>query len=321
MLSSVSFITLGAMENLIKIITKPDNVAIVVMMFMVAFFTWLVFREALRNDRERKRLNGGSGEEAKSDSDKLPSTKRRGEETVHTWPFLARKEFIIAIMVFALLLAWSIILDAPLEEQANPTLTPNPAKAPWYFLGLQEMLVYFDPWIAGVLLPGLIIFGLMAIPYLDINKKGSGYYTFSERKFAIITFCFGFLILWILLIVIGVFMRGPGWLWFWPWQKWDHDKVVADVNVDFSQLIGIGSRTTLGFLIGVGIILIYFAASIILPYLYLKAKQGEFLKTLGITRYILVSLLFWTMMALPIKIILRLAFHVKYIWVTHWFNV
>ena len=307
------------MENFIKIITKPDNVAIVIMMFMVAFFTWLAFREALRSDRERKKLTSESDEESQA--------KRKREATIHTWPFLARKEFIIAILVFALLLVWSIILDAPLEEPPNPTLTPNPAKAPWYFLGLQEMLVYFDPWIGGIILPGLIVLGLMAIPYLDVNKKGNGYYTLSERKFSIITFCFGFLVLWIFLIVIGVFMRGPGWLWFWPWQEWDHNKVVADVNIDFSQLIGIDSRSTLGFLIGGGVISIYFALTLILPYLYLKRRvrsqspAGGFLKTLGITRYILVSLLFWTMMSLPIKIILRLAFHVKYILVTPWFNV
>ncbi len=132
------------MGNFIKIITKPDNVAIVIMMFMVAFFTWLAFREALRSDRERKKITSNSGEEAQAErmeakprvaddtpqsrADKIPVAKRRGEAVVHTWPFLARKEFIIAILVFALLLAWSIILDAPLEEPPNPTLTPNPAK-------------------------------------------------------------------------------------------------------------------------------------------------------------------------------------------------
>ncbi len=298
------------MENLIKIITKPDNVAIVVMMFMVVFFTWLAFREALRNDRERKKSTAGPDEESQTRPDKI-----------NTWPFLAKKEFIITILVLALLLLWSITLDAPLEQEANPTLTPNPAKAPWYFLGLQEMLVYFDPWIAGVVLPGIMVMGLMAIPYLDINKKGNGYYTFSQRKLAIIIFCFGFFVLWISLIVIGVFMRGPGWLWFWPWQAWDHNKVVADVNVDLSQLIGIDSRSTLGFLIGGGAISMYFALGVILPYLYLEAKRGKFLDTLGGIRYIVLSLLFWSMMSLPIKIILRLTLHVKYIWVTPWFNI
>ena len=82
-------------------------------------------------------------------------------------------------------MVWSITLNAPLEEPANPNLTMNPSKAPWYFLGLQEMLVYFDPWIAGVVMPTLIIVGLMVIPYIDTNPLGSGYYTWKQRKFSI----------------------------------------------------------------------------------------------------------------------------------------
>ena len=93
------------------------------------------------------------------------------------------------------------------------------------------MLVYFDPWLAGVVLPSLIVVGLIAIPYIDINPKGNGYYTFAERKWSIIIFSFGFFVLWLLLIVIGVFFRGPGWLWYWPWQEWDHARV-AFANSD-----------------------------------------------------------------------------------------
>jgi hypothetical protein len=94
--------------------------------------------------------------------------------------------------------------------------TPNPSKAPWYFLGLQEMLVYYDPWMAGVVLPSMIVFGLMAIPYLDFNKAGNGYYTIEERKFAYIVFQLGFLLMWVTLIVMGTFLRGPNWNFFGP---------------------------------------------------------------------------------------------------------
>src|SRR5260370_3672074 len=93
--------------------------------------------------------------------------------------------------------AWSIAIDAPLEQPADPNKTPNPSKAPWYFLGLQEMLVYFDPWIAGVVLPSLIIVGLMVIPFIDFNPKRNGYYTLAVRTFAISTFLFCFLVLWV----------------------------------------------------------------------------------------------------------------------------
>ena len=96
----------------------------------------------------------------------------------------------------------------------------NPAKAPWYFLGLQEMLVYFDPWIAGVIMPTLIIIGLLAIPYIDANPLGNGYYTYKQRRFAIWAFCSGFIGLWVVMIIIGTFIRGPGWMWFWPTETW-----------------------------------------------------------------------------------------------------
>ncbi len=148
------------------------------------------------------------------------------------WSFSSRYLSSVALTL------WSLTVDAPLEEPANPTRTPNPSKAPWYFLGLQEMLVYFDPWNAGVVLPSLIIVGLMVIPYIDINPKGNGYYCFKDRKWEILTFFFGFHILWITMIIIGTFFRGPGWNLFWPWQKWDPHKVVALTNVDLPYLVG-----------------------------------------------------------------------------------
>ena len=243
------------------------------------------------------------------------------EDELQTWPYLLRKEFLAAIIVMIILVIWSIALDAPLEEPSDPSLTPNPAKAPWYFLGLQEMLVYFDPWIAGVVFPSLIVMGLMVIPYVDMNPKGNGYYTFKERKFAILTFCFGFHVLWILLIIVGVFMRGPGWLWFWPWEEWDSHRIVADTNYDLTQFIGIDSKSLLGFIIGGGFVSIYFFLGMAVPYLLMKMKNSPILEKLGIIRYSIVAFLFLSMLGLPIKMVLKLVFHLKYIWVTPWFNI
>ena len=165
-----------------------------------------------------------------------------GDDKVHTWPFLVRSEFLCAIVVTLLLLVWALLVDAPLEEPANPTRTPNPSKAPWYFLGLQEMLVFFDPWHAGVVLPTFIIVGLMVIPYIDINPKGNGYYCWKDRKWELLTFFLGFHILWVSLIVIGTLLRGPGWNWFWFWEKWDPHKVESLTNVDLPYLLGRARR-------------------------------------------------------------------------------
>lgn len=295
------------MDNLYKIISKPDNVAIILMMALVGFFTVFAFYRALKSDRKPA--------SAKEEENKVE------KEKIHTWPYLTRKEFLAAVFIMVFLLAWSVFLDAPLEEHADPNLTPNPAKAPWYFLGLQELLVYFDPWIAGVMIPFLIIIGLMLIPYLDINPKGNGYFTFSERKYEILTFCFGFLVLWILLIVIGVFLRGPGWLWFWPWQEWDKGKVVAEVNVDLTQLIGVSSRSTLGFILGGFVVFVYFFLGTAILYLYLKKKKPGFMQRLGRPKFLTGSFLLSSMIGIAIKIFLRLVLKIKYIWVTPWFNI
>ena len=243
------------------------------------------------------------------------------DDKVHTWPHLVRLEFIVAIFVFVVLVLWSVGIDAPLEEPANPTRTPNPSKAPWYFLGLQEMLVYFDPWLAGVVLPTLIIIGLMIIPFIDINPAGNGYYCFKERKYEVLTFFFGFHILWVSMIIIGTFFRGPGWNLFWPWQRWDPHKVVALTNVDLPYLLGFrdyGWSAVCGAVVVLG----YFVVGLAGFYLWvLRVKGKEFLERWGLVRFLITAFLFVTMLSLPAKMFLRLAFNVKYILVTPWFNI
>ena len=112
----------------------------------------------------------------------MPPLEKLDDEKVLVWPDLVYTEMICMIALTAFLIFWAIWLQAPLEEPASSVKTPNPSKAPWYFLGLQEMLVYYDPWMAGVVLPSLIVVGLMAIPYIDFNKKGNGYYTIKQRQ-------------------------------------------------------------------------------------------------------------------------------------------
>ena len=173
-----------------QIVGKPDNVPIVAMLFIVAFFTWIYFTRAVDNDR---RIAQGR-----------PLFEQEDNEKVLVWPDLVYTELICMVVLTAVLIFWGIALQAPLEEPASSMKTPNPSKAPWYFLGLQEMLVYFDPWLAGVVLPSIILGGLMAVPYIDFNKLGNGYYSFKGRYFAVTTFLFGFLPLWVALIVLEI---------------------------------------------------------------------------------------------------------------------
>ena len=134
-------------------------------------------------------------------------------DKVNTWPHLMLPEFVALMSMTAFLGLISAILQAPLLAEANPNVTPNPAKAPWYFLGLQELLSYWDPQIAGVMIPlvlGVVLF--MAFPYIDRNPETNP----SKRKFAIMFYTF-FLAGAGILTIIGVLFRGPGWNWTYPW--------------------------------------------------------------------------------------------------------
>src|ERR1700693_6336141 len=129
------------------------------------------------------------------------------EDSVFVWPHLLVREFFAATMVMVMVTLLSFYINAPLREPANPNFTPNPAKAPWYFLGLQELLHYFPPSTGGVLVPGLVLVALAVLPYIDRNPSRA----YADRKVAIVTFSM-FLIFWAIVTVAGSFFRGPGWV-------------------------------------------------------------------------------------------------------------
>ncbi|MGC1340937.1 MAG: hypothetical protein WA854_01340, partial [Candidatus Binataceae bacterium] len=264
----------------------------------------------------------------------VPIKKAGGgvEEKLHTWPFLVRSEFLMTLVIVVVLTIWALTINAPLEEPSNPTRTPNPSKAPWYFLGLQEMLVFFDPWYAGVVLPSFIIVGLMLIPYLDINPKGNGYYTFKERKFEILSFFVGFQMLWVSFIIIGTFFRGPGWNWFWPGQVWDPHLVESLTNVDLPYLFGFRDYLASA-IFGLSLIVGYFVVGYILFYLWVRGRPAndrwsafpgggrEILQKWGPVRFGITGFLLLAMVGVLIKMSLRHAFNIKYILVTPWLNI
>jgi cytochrome b/b6/petD-like protein len=299
-----AFFLFGTFDpNFRLIVTKPDNVPIVGLIFLLVFFVWFSIREGVLNDR---RIASGEGPVEKAESDR-----------VWVWPDLVYTELISLIACSVILIVWSIFLKAPLEQPANPANTPNPSKAPWYFLGLQEMLVYFDPWLAGVVLPSLIIVGLICIPYVDKNPKGNGYYTINERKAEITIFLFGFAVLWASLIVLGTFLRGPNWNFFGPFEYWDIHKLAALTNVNLSEYIWVRALRT-GYpslwivreLPGILLVLFYVFA---LPVILAKGAFKAYYAKLGPARYYVTVFLFLMMMSLPIKMLARWIFNLKYI--------
>ncbi len=291
--------------NFLKIVGKPDNVPIAGMIFLVGFFVWYALWQGRENDR------------LKESGQPIIEKQEGGDAKVLVWPDLVYTEFICMILWSVFLIVWSILLKAPIEEPANPAKTPNPSKAPWYFLGLQEMLVYYDPWIAGVLLPGLIILGLCAIPYFDTNPKGNGYYTLKERKWEIVLFLFGFVVLWVWLIVIGTFLRGPNQNFFGPFEYWDAHKLVPLINVDLSQIIWVRlfgvtppSNPLIREFFGLILVAAYFVA---LPPLLAKRWMKGFYEKMGPVRFHVMVFLLLTMLSLPIKMMLRWTMNMHYL--------
>ncbi len=331
--------------NFRLIVAKPDNVPITIMLFLTTITLWAAMTQAVNNERRAEQ--------------KLPPAEKESSQSkTWVWPDLLYIEFIALILCSVALIVWAVYLRAPLEEPANPAATPNPSKAPWYFLGLQEMLVYFDPWYAGVVLPLIIIAGLMAIPYIDNNPKGNGYYTFHERKFAITMFLFGYLALWVFMIITGTFLRGPGWNFFGPFEYWDPHKVVALNNVNVSdyvwivlfpkiyqvtkvewfnqglppvqnviwELIPPSLNNTIAFWREVGMafkrefagilfLAFYFMA---LPGILAKTWLKKFYESTDVIRYSVLVMLVLTMGTLPLKMVCRWLFNLKYFVDTPW---
>ena len=338
-------------RQLWAISSAPDNIPIVALIPLVAFFTWLGLRQSKKNDRLIEQLEEEPAL-AKTHHRKTLPWRPGWARELHVWPYLVRIEFLAAVIVTVILFVWSILINAPLEEPANPNLTMNPSKAPWYFLGLQEMHVYFDPWIAGVVMPGLLIVGLMVFPYVDSNPLGNGYYTWKQRRFAVSMFLWGFF-MWIILIIIGTFMRGPGWVLFLPGETWDHNAVVFQRNRDLHEIVAGWSPRLLGWLneypgkaifgaLVVGLIFLvgglFFHILMTRPpfklsYLASPKRLREWVKTPGefesklLARTSLLQYMTFQFFAIsvlflfPIKLLLRLLFTIKYIWVTPWFNV
>ncbi|HEV8606087.1 MAG TPA: hypothetical protein VGQ99_12010 [Tepidisphaeraceae bacterium] len=302
-----------AEPNYRAIIIKPDNVPITIMVISVMFFIWVSFRRAALND---ERLSAG-----------LPLLEEDKDDKVLVWPDLVYTELICLVAATAGLTLWAIVSKAPLEQPANPGYAPNPAKAPWYFLGLQEMLVYFDPWMAGVVYPGLIILGLACMPFIDTNPKGNGYYTLKERPFAIGTWLFGFLILWVVLIFFGTFLRGPNWSFFGPYEFWDPHKQEALNNIDVSNLWWnvivktarpmpsdnptkpIWAVALYREWLGIALVGIYL---VILPVILRATVFKRMYENMGLIRYVLMVTHLLLMAMMPIKMVLRWLFNLKY---------
>ena len=138
------------------------------------------------------------------------SLKKDADSSIPSYPALVYREFIASLVVGVVLTVIALTVQSPLQQQADPSMTPNPSKAPWYFLGLQEMLSRVPPITAGVAFPTFVIAGLIAMPYIDRNPSRQP----RDRKVGIIIFT-AFVVFSVAFAIIGTFFRGLEWRWFW----------------------------------------------------------------------------------------------------------
>jgi len=297
------------------VVAAPDNVAIVLMGLLLVVCVWVGAAQAVENDRRQARGK--------------PPVEQVYRRKVLVWPDLVYAELICMILVTVGLLVWSLAVRAPLEAPANPTLTPNPAKAPWYFVGLQELLGYSDAWYAGVVVPCLAIFGLAAVPYLDINREGNGYFSIQSRPFAWLVFHFGFLQMWVLMIVIGALLRGPNWTVFGLYEARDPAQIETFTGVRLSNWFwtrllarevprvaadasALGRVATLLWREMAGLVFLV-AWFVCLPVLLRRKLFARMHLRMGRVRYLVMVLLLLCMLILPVKMILRWVFGLSYI--------
>jgi hypothetical protein len=150
--------------------------------------------------------------------DAVVRVQKEPDDTVMTWPHLLSIEFFAAAMMSIFLLLMGIFINAPLEELANGNVTPAVAKAPWYFVGLQELLAYFHPTVAGVLAPTVILVGAALVPFVDRGPRGDGGSPRpSDRKVGVMLFTL-FMAAGMTITFLGAFFRGPGYTWTMPWE-------------------------------------------------------------------------------------------------------
>jgi hypothetical protein len=254
-------------------------------------------------------------------------------------PNLIYRELVCALFALIIILVFSLAFDAPLEGKANPAITPNPAKAPWFFLPVQELLVYFDPWLAGVGIPFILILALITLPYLDFNREGANRYAFSKRKLAVVIFC-ATLLVWFALLYIAYFFRCEHWQFRlrFPFQSLPPaqlEKVSPQVYSLFTlstgaqilpesakSVITISAARHGSFIYALFLLvalLILFGA----PYLFVRL----FKKELGIASRInfakayVLSFYVWIFILVLLKIYFYWATDLKYFLVTDWVNI
>lgn len=238
-----------------------------------------------------------------------------GGKLVDTWPHLLKRELIALLTVLLVLTWWAMALQIPLGTRADPRFTPTVAKAPWFFVGIQEMLQYFDAWLAGVVLPLLVIIGLCALPYIDNSEEQSGRYTLRRRPLALVV-TGALMVLWLLPMIVGQLFRSEQWTLQPAWRAPPVELAPALAPVALAEKLGLGSVG--GQLLGGLLCLGPFAA---LPVSWFWLKRKRWAADMGRGRVMLAGVFLLCLVGVAVKVTLQLCLDVRYLWVTPWFRI
>jgi hypothetical protein len=281
---------------------EPDAVALLLLLVLLggALLAALLFARAA--DRARVRPARGPGE---------PPEERA---LVSTWPHLLRLELLAALAALLLVTWWALLVDLPIPGPADPRTTPRLAKAPWFFLGVQEMLHSFDAWLGAGVLPLVMIVGLAALPYLD-RRRETGY---SLRDPVPLLVTALLLLLWIAPALVGLFGRGEGWVLEAPWSPPRPDEPVAPAPLELADLLGV--PPPLGRALGAVLAFGPFAA-LLGAWPLLRRRRAAWAARVGLGRYLVSGALLVSMAGLLLKVFLRVVLDLRYLLVTPWFRI
>jgi hypothetical protein len=284
------------------LLNEPDAVALVLLTLGVGLTLVVGLAAGRRRDR-----HGGSSS---------PSVEDQRQAVVTTWPHLLRLELVATLATMLFVAWWAIGLEVPLGPVADPGVTPKVAKAPWFFVGIQEMLQYFDAWLAGAVLPLLMIGGLCALPYIDHDTRESGRYTLRRRPVALAV-TLALVGLWILPMVVGLLLRGENWSLQPVWGPQE-----IDVPPVHEPLLSLGALINLEgagqHLLGGSLILGPFIA---LALAWRRARRRPWAARLGLGRYLVAGSLLLVAVGVLLKVALHVTLDIRYLWVTPWFRI
>ena len=317
---------------------EPDAVALLLLLALVAGAVIVALRAGRRRDRETP-----------DGSDKQPE-----RELVSTWPHLVRLELVAALATLLLVSWWAIALEVPLGAPADPSVTPAVAKAPWFFVGVQELLQYFDAWLAGVVLPTVLIVGLCALPYLDrgeggeprrgerapcaprkspggggcggsreapgMNERapcapGSGFYTWRGRP-VVLGLTLALLLIWLAPLVVGLLWRGEHWALQPAWRPSTPDEASPRLLLSLAERLHLGPAG--GQLLGAGLCL---GPLLLVPLAWLRLRRRTWATRLGVARFCIAGALLVVGAGVVLKVVLVGALDIRYLWITPWFRI